>query len=173
MSGSVNLNNRARTLRTVTPNNPPPSGLLLDGQLAIEQANPMRLWIGVPTSIDPTGRRLLYDASALTGAVVGTSPPTVNVQQGDFWFDSNGTQLYIWFIDPDGGQWVATSNPPSAGILEAPIDDHTYGRKNGGWVILPGFAADPADPAALIQTMQATIEALTARVAALEAARAV
>lgn len=49
--------------RTPTPN-APPSGLL-EGQLAVEMAStPPALWVGVPTAIDPSGRRLLNAAPA-------------------------------------------------------------------------------------------------------------
>jgi hypothetical protein len=74
MSGS--RTNVTRVYRTLTPNNPPPPGVLLDGELAVEQSDPCRIWIGVPTTVDPTGRRLLFDAGGpfvhLTGdAMVG------------------------------------------------------------------------------------------------------
>lgn len=46
--------------RTPTVNNPP-SGLL-PGQLSVEMANtPPRLWVGVPTAINPSGRLQLND----------------------------------------------------------------------------------------------------------------
>lgn len=53
--------------RTVTPNNAPSNNVLLDGEIGVEQADPMRLWVGVPTTLDPTGRRLMYDSSLATG----------------------------------------------------------------------------------------------------------
>jgi hypothetical protein len=170
MSGT-NSNNRARTLRTTVPNNPPAAGLLLDGQLAVEQADPMRIWVGVPTSLDPTGRRLLYDASVsgYRGPIISDIAPTTPGIAG-LWYDSVGTQLYIWYVDPTGpGQWVAVSNPPG-GIADAPSDGHTYGRKNAAWIVTAALGADPAD---LIAAMQQQIEALTARVAALEEAAGV
>lgn len=44
--------------RTAVPNNPPTD--LAEGQLGVEMAdNPPKLWIGVPTDIDSSGRRLL------------------------------------------------------------------------------------------------------------------
>src|SRR5215472_17524285 len=48
--------------RTATANNPPPDNFLLEGEFCIEMADPIRLWIGVPTALDPTGRKLFYDA---------------------------------------------------------------------------------------------------------------
>src|SRR5262245_60407416 len=53
--------------RTRTPDHAPPD--LVPGQLAVEMASsPARLWCGVPTSIDPSGRRLVG-----TGAGGGAS----------------------------------------------------------------------------------------------------
>jgi hypothetical protein len=56
--------------RTATANNPPAPGSLRDGQLALEQNDPVRLWMGVPTSIDPSGMRVLFDAAATGGAPI-------------------------------------------------------------------------------------------------------
>lgn len=54
-----------RITRTSSPNLAPASGTLVPGQLAVEMAtqpNP-RLWVGVPTTIDPTGRRLIVSTT--------------------------------------------------------------------------------------------------------------
>jgi hypothetical protein len=64
-----NRQNVIQHVRTATSNNPPPSGLLLDGELAIEQADPVRLWVGVQPSLDASGRKLLFDASLLDGGL--------------------------------------------------------------------------------------------------------
>lgn len=52
--------------RTSTPGNSPASGSLQPGQLAVEMAVPCRLWVGVPTTLDPTGQKLLVDTAALS-----------------------------------------------------------------------------------------------------------
>lgn len=52
---------------------------------------------------------------------------------GDMWFDSVGTQLYIRYSDGNSIQWVVTTNVGSS-TGEAPMDGHTYARKNGAWV---------------------------------------
>jgi hypothetical protein len=51
--------------RTATANNPPASNSLGEGELFAEMANAIspRLWIGVPTAVDATGRRLVVDYS--------------------------------------------------------------------------------------------------------------
>jgi len=41
--------------RTATSDNPPTG--LVPGQLAVEMADPAKLWVGVPTAIDSSGRR--------------------------------------------------------------------------------------------------------------------
>ena len=83
--------------RTAKPNNPPPANELADGELCIEQADPCRLWVGVPTTIDATGRRLLYDRTiAMQGLLVEHD----NSLAGD------GTvALPLTVILVDGGQW--------------------------------------------------------------------
>jgi hypothetical protein len=48
--------------RTATPNNPPAT--LGEGELCVEMATPTRLWVGVPTTIDATGKKLLIDLVA-------------------------------------------------------------------------------------------------------------
>lgn len=50
--------------RTSVPDHAPDN--LVPGQLAVEMASdPLRLWVGVPTSIDPTGRREIGGANVL------------------------------------------------------------------------------------------------------------
>jgi Phage protein Gp138 N-terminal domain len=74
-------------------------------------------------------------------------PPTV----GDFYWDPEGGQLYIWYDDGNSAAWVAatnqTSGPPGpqgppgppgtggsgGGIAEAPLDGVAYGRQNATW----------------------------------------
>ena len=61
MSGSSTRDSIARLHRTMTPDNPPEAGFLKEGELSVEMSDPMRIWMGVPIGLDPTGRRLLYD----------------------------------------------------------------------------------------------------------------
>jgi hypothetical protein len=68
MSGS--RNGVIQHLRTVTPNNPPANNTMFEGELSVELGEPMRLWVGVPVTLDPTGRKLLYDKSSSGGAIV-------------------------------------------------------------------------------------------------------
>ena len=72
-----NRQNVIQHFRTARPDNPPPNNLLLDGELAIEQATPMRVWVGVQPGLDPTGRKLLFDASLIDGSLDGKYLPLV------------------------------------------------------------------------------------------------
>jgi len=55
--------------RTVQPDNPPGQDTLRDGELCVEQAEPRRLWLGVPAEIDPAKRVLLIDATEIARLV--------------------------------------------------------------------------------------------------------
>jgi len=56
--------------RTATPNNPPTG--LLPGQLSVEMANdPPTLWVGVPPTIDSTGRRQIVGGGTRMGVTDG------------------------------------------------------------------------------------------------------
>src|SRR6187399_2109591 len=57
--------------RTATPNNPPADLSLQPGELALEMADPTRLWVGVTTALDATGKKLLLDSSTAL-----TAPPS-------------------------------------------------------------------------------------------------
>lgn len=71
-------------------------------------------------------------SSPVVVITVGDTPPP-NARTGDMWFDSVGTQLYIMYNDGNSSQWVVTTNV-AASTGEAPMDGHTYARRNGAWV---------------------------------------
>lgn len=52
--------------------------------------------------------------------VVVSDTPPANPSQGNLWFDSGDTQLYIWYQDPNSGQWVPTINQCSGGGTSQP-----------------------------------------------------
>jgi hypothetical protein len=75
---------------TDVPNHPPAA--LATGELAIEMAVPCRLWIGVPTALDPSGMKLLLQlggeeaqfvdviGDTMTGPLILSGLPTVELQ---------------------------------------------------------------------------------------------
>jgi hypothetical protein len=76
--------------RTNTPNSPP---IGLDaGELAVEMNVPTRLWVGVPVSIDPSGKKLLLEVGSagakfvdvtgdtMTGPLILHADPAVDLQ---------------------------------------------------------------------------------------------
>ena len=77
--------------------------------------------------LDPTDKAridALVSAPA-SKVIVGDDAPTVypatgstpqrNLEQGDLWFDSYSVLMYMWYVDEDGGQWVATAIPGPKG----------------------------------------------------------
>jgi hypothetical protein len=90
-----------RVTRTSQPNLAPASGSLVPGQLAIEMAtqpNP-RLWVGVPTTIDPTGRRLVVNSTGGGGGGGIPDAPT----DGQIYGRDGATELWIPVLALTGG----------------------------------------------------------------------
>jgi hypothetical protein len=106
-------------LYTVNPNRAPPPHTLLVGELGLELADPMKAWVGVPTDMDPTGRKLLYTSSTVHISSVAPASP----QPGQLWFDSVNAQTYLWYDDGTSAQWVvvvAQNVPAPVIISDAP-----------------------------------------------------
>jgi hypothetical protein len=57
---------------------------------------------------------------------VSVSPPP-NPVQGSLWYDSNNSNLNIWYVDLNGGQWISVVPYPqddidqNGGIFDGPI----------------------------------------------------
>ena len=68
---------------------------------------------------------------------VGDTPPA-SPTSGALWFDSTGTQLYIYYNDGSSSQWVVANNAAGAGggIADAP-DSQLYARQAGAWLRIP------------------------------------
>jgi len=58
-----------RHLYTVEPDKATPDNFLQAGELSLELADPMKIWAGVPTDMDASGRKLLLDTSVLNGGI--------------------------------------------------------------------------------------------------------
>lgn len=95
--------------RTATPNNPPAT--LAEGQLAVEMANPLRLWIGVPVAVDPSGRKQLLPNSSIAS---GTTPPATGNSIGDLFYNTATDTLLVW----NGTAWDPVA--PPAGVATNP-----------------------------------------------------
>ena len=62
---------------------------------------------------------------------IGATPPSAPAV-GDLWFDSVGTQLYIWYQDPTSSQWVVVVNQ-GGGVAGADESiQYNQGGKAGG-----------------------------------------
>jgi hypothetical protein len=89
-----------RVTRTSTPNLAPASGTLVPGQLAVEMAtqpNP-RLWVGVPTNIDPTGRRLIVSTTGGGGGGIPDAPT-----DGAIYGRDGETETWVQVLPLTGG----------------------------------------------------------------------
>jgi hypothetical protein len=106
----------AKVRHTPTPNNPPPPGVLDDGELCVEQSDPLRIWVGVPTTLDPTGRKVLFDATRL-GSKVTISPTPPALYHEAFWWDSTGGQLFIGYDDGNSLAWIAAVSTTSTAVF--------------------------------------------------------
>ena len=77
-----------------------------------------------------TSWNVVSQAQALGPVYIGSLPPSTAVE-GDLWWNSNSGQLYIRYVDVDGGQWVsATVNPPvtsldSGAVIDAILSELT------------------------------------------------
>jgi microcystin-dependent protein len=55
-------------------------------------------------------------AATTTGAVhTGTVAPTTNINVGDYWLDPNTGNLFVYYTDAGGGQWIQTASGLSGG----------------------------------------------------------
>jgi hypothetical protein len=108
-----------RLTRTSQPNLAPASGSLVPGQLAVEMAtqpNP-RLWVGVPTNIDPTGRRLVVSAGGGGGGGGIPEAPT----DGQIYGRDGETQLWEPVLPLSGGvmQGLLVLNGDATAAMDA------------------------------------------------------
>jgi len=94
--------------RTSTPDKPPTG--LVPGELAVEMASPTRLWVGVPTTLDPSGMKLLNAGGVIIADVAPASPTP-----GTLWWESDTAILWIWYLDADTGQWVQAAGSVAMG----------------------------------------------------------
>lgn len=95
--------------RTSTSNTPPVG--LLPGELAVEMASPLRLWVGVPTLLDPSEKKLLIDMTFPTnGAAMSDTAPSFPAH-GTLWFETDTGILWVYYMDGTSNQWVQVGGP--------------------------------------------------------------
>jgi hypothetical protein len=102
--------------RTSTPNAPPTA--LAPGELSVEMADPLRLWVGVPPELDATSKKLLIDKSIgylpLTG---GDMTGPIYVEYAWPWIGlyatSGGSGFYLGVNGKD--RWGLESGPEEFG----------------------------------------------------------
>jgi hypothetical protein len=128
-------------VRTAINNNPPAG--LVPGQLAVEMGVPLRLWVGVPVGLDPTGRKLLG-----AGAVISDVPPILP-SPGNLWWESDSGNLYIYYNDGTSSQWVlvvpgSTTSTPPLTVVRGYIAGLTLSTPggSGSFTVQAGVAAD-------------------------------
>lgn len=80
----------------------------------------------------------------LGGSVIlstGDTPPVIPIRN-QFWFDTAGQQLYIYYYDGTSSQWVNVTNIGVGGtdsLSDAPIDGQQYVRKSGEWTPIVAY----------------------------------
>lgn len=70
-------------------------------------------------------------AAAPSLTIADTPPPSPGL--GALWWDSVGTQLYLWYNDGTSSQWVPANNYNTGSVPEAPTDGKQYARQNAAW----------------------------------------
>jgi len=93
--------------RTSVPGSSPIG--LLPGELSIEMANPTRLWVGVPSSIDPSERKLIGG-----GIAIGDAPPMAPAP-GQLWWETDSGVLWFYYDDGNSKQWVQVNSGGNTG----------------------------------------------------------
>lgn len=79
-----------------------------NGQLVTMPDGTVRMWDGV---------KWVAGASSATSAVVVSDTAPASPNNGQLWWDSSGTQLYLWYQDPSSNQWVPASNASTGGTI--------------------------------------------------------
>jgi hypothetical protein len=131
-----NRQNVIQHFRTGTDNNPPPNNLLLDGELGIEQGTPMRVWVGVQPSLDPSGRKLLFDTSLIEGGLGEYLPLVGGTMLGPIALDTGAS-----IISPS----VTTGAAPPINILGGTTTELVSNTGGGVINITAGKGRNSAD----------------------------
>lgn len=83
----------------------------------------------------------LKNSLSQAAVIVSDTPPSGPNQEGDLWWSTIDTNLYIWYNDGNSSQWVDASpqgdGTGTGGIPEAPEDGLLYARQNKNWTAIP------------------------------------
>lgn len=66
--------------------------------------------VGDPGPVGPAGPPGPTGPQGESGGASTELSPPVNPNKGQFWFDPNGLQLYVWYDDGNSAQWVVAIN---------------------------------------------------------------
>lgn len=156
MSGS--RTNVVQLRRTLTPGNSPVAGSLLDGELQLELGGPVRMWAGVPTSIDASGRVLIYDSATSFNIPEAPADGPVYGRQPGVWQPvlpiAGGTLTGPLTISPStvtnaltltqGHIHLSAGNVVVAGTGQAQIGGTSLlGNSSAAWTAVFGAATNP------------------------------
>lgn len=157
-----------QVLRTATSNYPPPVGSLLPGSFSVEMGTPVRLWVGVPSSLDSTQRKLVFDASTIASI---TSPnflgtPTAPTPAAGNNSGQIATTAYVQTALAAGasGAVAAVGTIPPVGATQGRLwfDDvstQLYTRFNNQWVIAVNTGAGGGGGASTWGSITGTLSA--------------
>jgi len=116
---------KVKIKRTAQPNLPPAS--LEPGELSVEMASPFRMWVGVPTALDPMGMKQITHT-----ALVSEQAPLFPTQ-GLLWWETDSGTLWMYYVDATSAQWVqaagssgGSSGGGGGGGLDQPSADLLY-----------------------------------------------
>jgi hypothetical protein len=120
------------TIGATPPTSPAPAAGNLwwddvGGQMYIYYSDPNgNQWVAV--SNQPGGAGPPGPQGPASNVIISDTPPA-NPVAGQLWWDSTVGQFFIWFVDPNGGQWVVASQQGAAGQ---------------NWQVGSGLALNPA-----------------------------
>ena len=60
------------------------------------------------------GRKDANWATIVGGAVISDTPPGPPLQAGQFWYEADSGNTYVWYVDADSSQWVQVNIQPAA-----------------------------------------------------------
>jgi hypothetical protein len=80
---------------------------------------------GITGKMIADGGMSIAQLVAMAGGVTVSDTPPASPTQGKLWWKSNSGVLWIWYVDPNGGQWVQASGGSGtyAGVLSEADDN--------------------------------------------------